>query len=318
MVARPFRSIARALDARVPLDLSLTRDAGVAGAREAAARMSHLTGLPALAHRVGSPRKAGILLYHSPRPEVLERHLEYLAARHRFVRFEEIAGAVSTGDWSTLPSRCLALTFDDGRASIADLLSLLDAHRIVPTVFVCSEIIGTRRRFWWEAPGLTPRERDRLMDVPDDERLDRLAEISDWTPETEYDGPPQTLELEQIHALHGRVDFQAHTRTHPILTMCASDRAFSEIAGSRTDLERLGIGPVNDFAYPNGRYGKREIDLVARAGFRSARTTLTGWNDPFTDPFQLRILGMPDNASVDLVAAQSTGFPWLRDLMYMT
>ena len=82
--------------------------------------------------------------------------------------------------------------------------------------------------------------------------------------------------------------------------------------------QRLTGRPCVAFAYPNGRYGRRELELVKRAGFRSARTTETGWNDPGTDPFQLRVLGMPDNASLNVVAAQSTGLPGLRDLMYLS
>ena len=198
------------------------------------------------------------------------------------------------------------------------LIPVLEAYGIVPTIFVCTAIGGTARRFWWDVEGLDGRERDRLMQVPDHERLATLHTRYGWTPETEYAGPPVTLTIEQIQHLAGRVDFQAHTRTHPIIPMCPTEKAISEIEGSRLDLEQLGIGPCLDFAYPNGSYGKRELDLVAQAGYRSARTTRTGWNDPFTDPFQLRILGMPDDASIRLVAAQSTGIRGLRDLMYVT
>ena len=83
-------------------------------------------------------------------------------------------------------------------------------------------------------------------------------------------------------------------------------------------MERLTGKPCTAFAYPNGRYGERELELVRGAGFESARTIETGWNDPDTDPFRLRVLGMPDNASLNVVAAQSTGLPFLRDLMYLS
>lgn len=318
---RPARFISRLgrfVDARVGFDLKSARDASVAATRETVGHATRVTRIPAVAKRFGSPRRAGILLYHAPKPEVLSSHLEYLAPRHPFVPYADIARAASTGDWSSLPPRCLAVTFDDGHASNVQLIPLLEAHGITPTIFLCTAIVGTKRGFWTEAPGLSPKERDRLMDAPDEERLETLARLSGWTPETEHDGPPQTLTLEEIRTLASRVDFQAHTRTHPVLTMCPDDKALSEIDGSRVDVDRLGVGPCLDFAYPNGKYGRRELELVTRAGFRSARTTSTGWNDPSTDPFQLRILGMPDDASVGLVAAQSTGIRGLRDLMYMT
>jgi peptidoglycan/xylan/chitin deacetylase (PgdA/CDA1 family) len=100
--------------------------------------------------------------------------------------------------------------------------------------------------------------------------------------------------------------------------MCDDAEAAAEIEGSKADAERLTGRPCTAFAYPNGRYGAREVDLVKRAGFDSARTIETGWNDPETDPFRLRVLGMPDNASLNVVAAQSTGLPFLRELMYLS
>ena len=40
--------------------------------------------------------------------------------------------------------------------------------------------------------------------------------------------------------------------------------------------------------------------------------------DPSTDRYRLRVLGMPDDASLNVVAAQSTGLPVLRNLMYLS
>jgi peptidoglycan/xylan/chitin deacetylase (PgdA/CDA1 family) len=306
------------LDERVPFDLKGARNGVVAGGREATGLAVRVTGLPAVARRVHADRRAGILLYHSPTPETLERHLDYLSRRHAFVSYDAIATAVATGDWSNVPPKSLAVTFDDGHASNAGLIELLERFGIRPTIFICTEIVGTRRRFWWNVDGLDPRERDRLMKIPDAERLAFLEGRSGWTPTRDYDGEAQTLTLEQIAALAERVDFQAHTRSHPILPMCADHQAEDEIAGSKRDVERLRDGPCLDFAYPNGRYGRRELELVARAGFRSARTIRTGWNDPYTDPYQLRVIGMPDNASLNVVAAQSTGIRGLRELMYIS
>ena len=100
--------------------------------------------------------------------------------------------------------------------------------------------------------------------------------------------------------------------------MSLSSESPAQIAESRLEVERITGRPCTAFAYPNGRYGEREVELVRAAGFTSARTIETGWNTPDTDPFRLRILGMPDDASLGVVAAQATGLPYLRDLMYLT
>lgn len=309
---------AKALDRHAPIDLKAARDGAVARARETTGLAVRASGLTSAIRRLGADRRAGILLYHNPDAATLDRHLAYLAERHRFVTYAAVADAVRTGDWSEVPPRSLALTFDDGHADNAGLLPVLDRYGAHATIFICTGIVGTTRRYWWTLDELSPKERDRLMNVPQRERLARLEELAGWTPEREYEETPQALSTAQIDALAGRVAFEAHTRLHPILPTCDADEAAAEIEGSKADVERLTGRPSTAFAYPNGRYGPRELELVRSAGFDSARTIETGWNDPDTDPFRLRVLGMPDNASLNVVAAQSTGLPFLRDLMYLS
>ena len=309
---------ARALDSHVPFDLKAARDDVVALSRETTGWAVRTSGLPGVSSRIRAERRAGILLYHNPTPALLERHLDYLARRHRFVSYGTIAEAAATGDWSDVPPKSLALTFDDGHAANLELIPTLEQFGAHATLFVCTGIVGTSRRFWWTADGIDSRERDRLMNVSDAERLTALERLAGWTPQREYPGATQALSTEELEQLMGHATIEAHTRLHPILPMCDDDQAVDEIEGSKEDVQRLTGVPCLAFAYPNGRYGRRELDLVKHAGFRSARTTETGWNDPDTDPFRLRVLGMPDDASLNVVAAQSTGLPGLRDLMYLS
>jgi peptidoglycan/xylan/chitin deacetylase (PgdA/CDA1 family) len=309
---------ARTVDKHVPVDLGAARNTLVRQGREGAGLAVRATGTASIARRVGADRRAGILLYHNPTPATLERHLTYLARRHPFVPYAVVAGAVSSGNWSDVPPKALAVTFDDGHAGNAALVPLLESFGIHATIFICTEIVGTHRQFWWTVDGLSARDRDRLMHVENAVRLAELERLAGWTPLTEAAGAPQALSHDELRALDGRVTFEAHTRLHPILTACDDERAADEIGGSKQDVERLTGRSCTAFAYPNGRYGARELELVRQAGFESARTVETGWNDPRTDPYRLRILGMPDNASLNVVAAQSTGLPVLRDLMYLS
>jgi peptidoglycan/xylan/chitin deacetylase (PgdA/CDA1 family) len=302
----------------VPLDLKAARDTLVAQGREGAGLAVRTTGAAGIARRVGAERRAGILLYHNPDPETLERHLTLLAKGHAFVPYAAIADAVRGGDWSDVPPKSLAVTFDDGHAGTVALVPVLESFGIHATIFICTEIVGTHRTFWWTVDGLSPQDRDRLMHVEDATRLAELERLAGWTPSSEAAGAPQALSTDELRALAGRVTFEAHTRLHPILPACSDEQAAVEIAGSKEDVERLTGTPCTAFAYPNGRYGARELALVREAGFESARTIETGWNSPKTDPYRLRILGMPDNASLNVVAAQSTGLPVLRNLMYLS
>jgi peptidoglycan/xylan/chitin deacetylase (PgdA/CDA1 family) len=50
----------------------------------------------------------------------------------------------------------------------------------------------------------------------------------------------------------------------------------SEVAGSRTDLERVVGHPIAAFAYPAGRFDAASVAAVRQAGFALAVTTQPG------------------------------------------
>jgi peptidoglycan/xylan/chitin deacetylase (PgdA/CDA1 family) len=94
---------------------------------------------------------------------------------------------------------------------------------------------------------------------------------------------------EQLEALQrAGATIAGHTRTHVDLPAVDTETARAEITGSAEDLrERLGVEPVA-FAYPHGRWGSREQDLVRAAGYRLAFATAQGLNGAGTDPLALR------------------------------
>jgi peptidoglycan/xylan/chitin deacetylase (PgdA/CDA1 family) len=107
--------------------------------------------------------------------------------------------------------------------------------------------------------------------------------------------------------LSPHVEFGGHTRFHPILTTCTPEERETEVVGCKSEIEALTSKPADHFSYPYGNYEDEDIELVKKAGFRSARTMTFGWNDSRSDPFQLKILGVSDTASVDRLAADLSG-----------
>jgi hypothetical protein len=75
-----------------------------------------------------------------------------------------------TRDFSKLPPKALVVTLDDGHRSNSALKDVLERHNIPITIFLCSGLIGTHRRFWFlhEKSSAVVQ---RLKTVPDDERL---------------------------------------------------------------------------------------------------------------------------------------------------
>ena len=79
----------------------------------------------------------------------------------------------------------------------------------------------------------------------------------------------------------------AHTFTHPDLRTLDDAALEREVAGSKAVIaKRFGVR-VDFFCYPAGRYDRRVIAAVRRAGFLGATTTLEGLATPRA-PFELR------------------------------
>jgi peptidoglycan/xylan/chitin deacetylase (PgdA/CDA1 family) len=274
-------------------------------ARETAARTLHYGGIPAAVRRAHAHGSVAILLYHDPTPDVLGRHLEFLAKRFHFTTLDRVVATLENGEWSAIPERALVITLDDGHRGNHALLPLFRRFEVRPTIYLCSQIVGTSRRFWFQEPIST----GPLKQLPNQERLALLKQQTGFEQERAYpDEACQALSREQIREMAPWVDFGSHTRFHPILIQCDEAEAWEEIAGSVRDLEELLERPVRHFAFPNGDYGTRELELVQRAGFASARTTDVGWTGSRSDRFRLPMLGITDDASVSMLSAQLTGF----------
>jgi peptidoglycan/xylan/chitin deacetylase (PgdA/CDA1 family) len=268
------------------------------------------SGLAAAVRAGLARRRASIVIYHDPPPALLDEHLRYLAPRYGLTTLSAVVDALRSGDWSALPARPLVVTIDDGHAGNAALVEVLRRHGLVPTIFLTSSIVGTDRGFWFE--GLDAPTAAALKLVP---TAERLAAVEELAPVGGGGGARQALSADEIEALRGICEFGSHTRLHPILPMCDDAEARDEIAGSRAEVEALVGEPCRHFAYPNGAYTERDVELTRQAGYDSARTVDIGWVGPRTDPHRLPVLSVADDVSVTQLAAELAG---VKRLMRLT
>lgn len=178
------------------------------------------------------------------------------------------------------PGAYVCVTFDDGYRDFAEhAVPVLEALGIPATVFVVTEVAEGAARLYW------------------------------------YDDPPPTLGWDELGELAQSELFSvgAHSRTHPALERVSDARAWQEISGSRADLEdRLGV-PVETFAYPGGRHGEREINMVREAGYEVGITCMPGCNRVTSCPQAWRRLLVTGRDSQRLFEAKLTGVmdrPW--------
>lgn len=260
------------------------------------------TGVPFLLRETVQRRRVTILCFHDPSAEQFRRHLAVLWRHYNFISLQRYM-EWRVGKIDALPSKPLIVTIDDGHRNNHQLLDLINHYGVPVTIFLCSAIVGTNRHFWWKRTRWI--ETVRLKRVKDVERI-AMLEGHGFNEQHEYD-ERQALSTSEVHTLKGFIDLQSHTRFHPILPRCSDQRAEDEIIGSKRELnERFGIAS-SAFAYPNGDYSARDVDLVKRAGYACAVTTHGGYNTKRTDPFLLRRMMMADSASVSEILVKASG-----------
>lgn len=272
-------------------------------------------GVPEVARWLSRNRVA-VLLYHDPSPEVFESHLEYLSQRYRFVRFSQVVSALVSGDWSDIPENALVIQFDDGYLGNAVLASLCDRFDLVPTLYLCSHVVGTRRRYWSKLAGGRSKKL-RLVDY--NTLLDKLRDEAEYWPDKEFRGR-EALSEEELLEMGGQFDFQSHGRYHFSAITMDDAELERELTESRDRVVDLTSQRCVHFSFPYGDYSERELRAVKDAGYMTARTTRPGWISSSTDPYQIPIVAdVPGSASVNELRTYMTGIPrFVKRLIYRT
>ena len=126
------------------------------------------------------------------------------------------------------PNRALVITFDDGYETVyKEAFPVLQYYGMSATVFLS---VGNRKTNGGRLPSLEGRS------------------MMSWS---------EIREMRQE-----KIDFGAHTLTHPDLTQLPTEQAESEICESKKIIEDALSAPVATFAYPFGRYDERCREIV--------------------------------------------------------
>ena len=255
--------------------------------------------------------------------DTLRRELRYVRKTFNVLPLEEALERLYAGK---LPDRSAVITFDDGTRNLLTCAAPVLRELGVPAaVFLATGPMGTEEVLWpdrlWLAFARTKAtaadltafglgtvslrsdsERgsacgtvvEQLKDLPDDERIERIASlIATLDADADADaGPFRVLSWSEAHELaeDGSVTLHPHSVTHPILSRCTDDKVEREVLESCAVLERETGCPPKVFAYPNGR--PQDFDERARAALRGrgvpwALATIIGLAGRDSDPLAL-------------------------------
>ena len=221
----------------------------------------------------------------------------------------------------TIPSRALAITFDDGYADNEELAApILKRLGMTATFFVSTGFLG-QGCMWNDqvieairgsdseeidlrALGLTSypltsiAERRRAVSSV----LTGIKHLEPGLRQSLTDAivaatggkpsPAPMMQPQQVRSLRALgMDVGAHTVTHPILSRLNPAAALDEMCRSKRDLEQILGEPVGLFAYPNGvpeqDYAVEHATMARECGFSAAVTTAWGAASMRSDRFQL-------------------------------
>ena len=187
-----------------------------------------------------------ILCYHAVEPGWISplaitppdfaAHCAWLARHREVIALSDALTLLDRG--GRLPRGVVALTFDDGFASVFEhALPVLKRHRLPASIFVVAET-------------LTPSGR-----------------AVDWV-----DTPPsyvlKTLNLEQLLELRDAgFGIGSHSYSHRDLTTLDDQECVHDLTASREVLEDLLHRPVPYLAYPRGRHNEMVRHAAQQAGY---------------------------------------------------
>ena len=270
-----------------------------------AGALLRFSGILLLLRHLCLKHRVTIIYYHNPTPVVLEEHLKYVSPRYNIITVNTLLGAIRSKTWAELPPRSLVITLDDGHKGNFDLLLVFRKFKVVPTIYLCSQIVTTCRQFWWKK---VDGNVDHYKRLSNRERLHKLRKTYGFQLEKEYPKDQrQALSRTEIVEMIGNFGFGSHTCFHPILTTCSDEECDNEIRQSKGEVTSISGQECKHFCYPNGSFSERESLYVKKAGYESARTCDVGWNSVNTDPYRLKAFGVADDASVNWLAAQVSG-----------
>ena len=87
---------------------------------------------------------------------------------------------------------------------------------------------------------------------------------------------------------NGRIEFGAHTVSHPLLTYESDETVEHELRKAKEEIESQVKKPAWAFAYPNGDRDSRIRQWAQRTGYACAVTTQRGWHRRGADPYDIR------------------------------
>lgn len=188
-------------------------------------------------------------------PKTLHKHMQYLRDNdYNIVDLDTIITHLSNK--TPLSEKTIAVTLDDGFSdNYVNAFPIFQEFKIPATIFLATGVME-KTNIWMHTNGF-----------PEHNMLS-------WA---------------QIQEMHTQgISFGAHTVNHVKLPELTADAMLTELVDSKRKVEEKLQITVKHFAYPYGLLDDTAREMTAKAGYSTACSTRSGFNNLDTDPLILR------------------------------
>jgi peptidoglycan/xylan/chitin deacetylase (PgdA/CDA1 family) len=214
--------------------------------------------------------------FHNPDRRLFTSCIKWLSQKgFHFISLDDL-DKIRTGHMP-FPKGAVLLTVDDGwKANKSNIIEVVKRLNIPITIFLTVDPVVNGSPFWWS---YIKSARDKGMiqfSLAQLKEMDhkRVQDIINTLKNTIVLGREAMTEDQILDALSdSQLTIGSHTISHPILTNCTVEHVYNEMYESKERLQALFKIPVFSFAYPNGAYSKREVELLKKTGYTLAFTT---------------------------------------------
>jgi peptidoglycan/xylan/chitin deacetylase (PgdA/CDA1 family) len=263
----------------------------------------------------------------------IEQQLSILARTANVLALEEALVRMYNGE--SLPSRAVALTFDDGyRDNLTLAVPMLERLGLPATFFLVPGLLSGEADAWWETIGWAlqssareslswegmslalsnPHERDaaysqivkRLKRRDNRERATMMLELLELL-DPPGEPPDLFMDWEGARELVKRgFSVQSHTCSHVVLAQENLESQRRELTEAKQLLEQELDIDISTIAYPHGGpqdYNAVTVRLAGEAGYRWAVTTREAFTTSAVPPLESRrCVIYPERGVIDLLA----------------
>jgi peptidoglycan/xylan/chitin deacetylase (PgdA/CDA1 family) len=282
-------------------------------------------------HRVGP--QLHDWLYQSINETVFEKQIQWLKSTHSIISLEELASLIR--EKRQPDGNVAVITFDDGyRDNYLHAFPVLEKYAVPATVFLTTGCIDQRALIWGDVldyvvlaaeadtiehellgtvsirnrkqklSALFDIKQNIMKKIPNTQKMqlleDLASELGVGIPDQA--GDDIMLSWDQVREMReGGISFGAHTVTHPILANTTFNEAKFEIEYSKRRIEEELGERIDTFAYPNGKPGDINADVIGllrQNDFSCAVTTLPTKITPASDLLGLGRITTTNNYSL--------------------